>query len=74
MYEASNPLGNAQAYITDPQNPQIDLDVYFIDRRYRQRYSHRPNPIHNSRSNPRINTYPRRQTSRKCCIYKKEEY
>ena len=71
-YEASNPPGNAQAYVADPQTPKIDSDAYFTDRRYRQQYPHRPNPIRNSHSNPRTNAYPRRQTSRRCYICRKE--
>ena len=71
-YEASNPPDNTQAFITDPQNPQIDSDAYFTDRRYRQRYSHRPIPIRNSRSNSRTNAYPHRQNSRRCYICRKE--
>jgi hypothetical protein len=71
-YEASNPSSNTQAFITDPQNPQTDSDAYFTDRRYRQQYPPRPSPIRNSRSNSRTNAYPRRQTSRKCYICRKE--
>ena len=77
MYEASNPPDNTQAFITDPQTPQtpkIDSDAYFTDRRYRQQYPYRLNLIRNSYSNPRTNVYLRRQTSRRCYIYKKEGY
>ena len=74
IYKASNPLGNAQAYITDPQTLKINLDAYFIDYYYRQQYPHRLNPIRNSYNNPRTNAYPRRQTNRRYYIYKKEGY
>jgi hypothetical protein len=73
-YEALNPPDNTQAFITDPQNTQIDSDAYFTDRRYRQQYSHRPSPIRNSRSNSHTNAYPHRQNSRRCYIYRKEGY
>ena len=33
-YKASNPLGNAQAYIADLQTLKIDSDAYFTDRYY----------------------------------------
>jgi len=35
MYEVLNLPGSTQAFVTDIQYPQTDLDVYFTDRRYR---------------------------------------
>ena len=71
-YEASNPPGSTQAFITDLQNPQTDSDAYFTDRRYRQQHPHRPGPTRNPRSNSRTKAYPRRRTNQKCFVCGKE--
>jgi hypothetical protein len=42
MYKVLNPLGSTQAFTMDIQYPQIDSDVYFMDRHYRQQYQNPP--------------------------------
>jgi len=34
IYKVLNLLGSTQAFITDIQYPQTDLDIYFTDYRY----------------------------------------
>ena len=38
IYKVLNPPGSTQAFVTDLQDPQTNLDTYFTDRRYRQQY------------------------------------
>ena len=42
MYEVPYPPGSTQAFVTDLQNPQPDLNAYLVDHRYRQQYQNPP--------------------------------